>query len=172
MTSSEMLQARSAVDTAPATRRSKRSMHALRRSLGPQTLCWQVQISRPTDPSSPTPPGLHDRRPSWLVWVPYGGEDGCIVSSGSRIAASKAVNPGGSGSNDHGSDSSGPRAESDSTITQIVASSPMLPVRPLGSPGSCGGNHQRSPSSHPLGSIACRHLLQRDPLRTARTVAT
>ena len=59
--------------------------------------------------------------------------DGCIASSRSRIAASKAVNPGGSGNNDHGSDSSGPEAGSDSAITPIVVTAdPVSAAESLG----------------------------------------
>ena len=78
-------------------------------------------------PATPTPTVAHSPRSSWTD---------CIASSRSRIADSKAVNPGGLGNNDHGSDSPGPRAGSDAAITQIVASRPMLPVSPLGTVGA------------------------------------
>ena len=57
------------------------------------------------------------------------GVDGCIASSRSRIADSKAVNLGGPGYNDHGSDSSGPEAGSVTAITQIEDSGPVLACR-------------------------------------------
>ena len=44
--------------------------------------------------------------------------DGCIASSGSPIADSKAVNPAAQATTTTGSDSSGPEAGSDSAITR------------------------------------------------------